>query len=225
MQANQLKPPKGAKHARKRIGRGNASGHGTYSTKGLKGQKARSGKKPRRFFEGGQTELMRRLPRKRGFTNPFRVEFTAVNLRELELRFDSGAEITPEVLRDSGVISTLRKPVKILATGDITKKFSITAHRFSLTAREKIEAAGGSVTALIEDEPVNPNPKKRRLIKGKENAEARLNPKPKAVKGEAKDGAPKGKGKKGAEAVAGEPTPEAEAETTENEAEGDGDIG
>ena len=75
MQAHQLRPPKGAKHAKKRVGRGNASGHGTYSTRGLKGQKSRAGRKPRRFFEGGQTELTRRLPRRRGFTNPFRVEF------------------------------------------------------------------------------------------------------------------------------------------------------
>ena len=92
MQAHQLKPPKGSKHARKRIGRGNAAGQGTYSGRGLKGQKSRAGNKPRRFFEGGQTRLWKRLPARRGFRNPFRVEYSPVNLVDLE-RFEAGAEI------------------------------------------------------------------------------------------------------------------------------------
>jgi large subunit ribosomal protein L15 len=163
MQAHDLKPPKGAKHARKRIGRGNASGHGTYSSRGLKGQKSRAGRKPRRFFEGGQTELMRRLPRKRGFTNRFRVEFTPVNLRDL-VRFDDGAEITPETLKEAGLVATLRIPVKVLGTGDIDRKLNVTAHKFSKSAREKIEAAGGTATALIPDVP---KPEKRLKKKSK----------------------------------------------------------
>jgi len=148
MQANQLRPAKGARHARKRVGRGNASGHGTYSTRGSKGQKARN--KVPRFFEGGQTELMRRLPRKRGFTNPFRVEYAPVNLRDLN-RFDDGAEVTVEGLKDAGILSSTRKPVKILGTGDIDKKLTVRANKFSLAAREKIEAAGGTVVEIGSD--------------------------------------------------------------------------
>jgi large subunit ribosomal protein L15 len=164
-----LKPPKGAKHARKRVGRGNASGKGTYSSRGLKGQKSRAGRKPRRFFEGGQTELMRRLPRKRGFTNRFRVEFTAVNIRDLA-RFDDGAEVTPEILKEVGLVSTLRIPVKVLGTGDIDRKLNITAHKFSKSAREKIEAAGGTATALIVDEP-KPEKKRKKKVKAAPKAE------------------------------------------------------
>lgn len=142
MQAHQLKPPKGAKHARKRVGRGNASGRGTYSTRGLKGQKARSGREPRRFFEGGQTRLIKRLPHRRGFTNIFRVEYSAVNLRELD-RFEAGAEVTPEVLKEKGILRSLRRPVKVLATGELAKALTVKAHKFSMTAKEKIEKAGG----------------------------------------------------------------------------------
>ena len=147
MLAHELRPPKGAKHARKRVGRGNASGHGTYSGRGLKGQKARAGRTPLLGFEGGQTRLIKRLPRRRGFTNLFRKEYSAVNLRDLE-RFPAGTEVTPELLKQSGVLSTLRRPVKVLATGELTRALSVTAHKFSLTAKEKIEAAGGSVQEL-----------------------------------------------------------------------------
>ena len=147
MHAHELRPPKGAKHARKRVGRGSASGHGTYSGRGLKGQKARAGRTPRLGFEGGQTRLIKRLPRRRGFTNLFRKEYSAVNLRDLE-RFPAGTEVTPELLRQSGILSTLRRPVKVLAMGELTRALSVTAHKFSMTAREKIEAAGGSVQEI-----------------------------------------------------------------------------
>ena len=147
MQAHDLRPPKGAKHARKRIGRGNASGHGTYSTRGLKGQKARSGRKPRRFFEGGQTRLMKRLPFARGFKNRFRVEYSPVNLSDLA-RFDSGAEVTPEILKERGVLRSLNRPVKILARGQVDKPLTVHAHKFSMTAKEKIEAAGGTAVEI-----------------------------------------------------------------------------
>jgi large subunit ribosomal protein L15 len=149
MQAHQLKPPRGAKHPRKRVGRGNAAGQGTYSGRGLKGQKSRAGNKPRRFFEGGQTRLFKKLPFRRGFNNPFRVEYQPVNLDDLQ-KLDEGAEVTPELLKEKGVLRSIRKPVKILASGELTKKLSVTAHRFSLAAKGKIEAAGGTVVELTE---------------------------------------------------------------------------
>ena len=149
MQAHQLKPPAGAKHAKKRIGRGNAAGQGTYSGRGLKGQKARAGNKPRRFFEGGQTRLFKKLPGRRGFRNPFRVEYQPVNLDDLQ-KFDDGGEVTPELLKEKGILRSIRMPVKILASGELTKQLSVTAHRFSLAAREKIEAAGGTVVETSE---------------------------------------------------------------------------
>ncbi len=147
MLAHELKPPKGAKHARKRVGRGNASGHGTYSSRGSKGQKSRSGRKPKLGFEGGQTRLIKRLPHRRGFTNPFRVEYSPVNLRDLGA-FELGAEVTPQLLKEKGVLRSLRRPVKVLALGDLAKPLTVKAHKFSASARQKIEAAGGSVLEL-----------------------------------------------------------------------------
>jgi large subunit ribosomal protein L15 len=147
MLAHELRPPKGSKHARKRIGRGNASGHGTYSGRGLKGQKSRSGRKPKLGFEGGQTRLIKRLPRRRGFTNIFRTEYSAVNLRDLE-RFEAGTEVTPEMLKQSRVVRSLRRPVKVLGSGDLTKALTVKVHKFSTAAKEKIEAAGGSALEI-----------------------------------------------------------------------------
>ncbi len=147
MLAHELKPPRGSKHARKRVGRGNASGHGTYSGRGLKGQKSRAGHKPKLGFEGGQTKLIKRLPRRRGFTNIFRKEYAAVNLRDLE-RFQAGTEVTPELLKQSGVLRTLRRPVKVLATGELTKALTVKVHKFSMTAKAKIEAAGGAAQEI-----------------------------------------------------------------------------
>jgi len=147
MLAHELKPPKGSKRARRRIGRGNASGHGTYSGRGLKGQKSRAGHKPKLGFEGGQTKLIKRLPRRRGFTNIFRKEYEAVNLRDLE-RFQAGTEVTPELLKESRIIRTLRRPVKVLASGELTKPLTVKVHKFSVTAKEKIEAAGGSAQEI-----------------------------------------------------------------------------
>jgi large subunit ribosomal protein L15 len=144
MQQHELRPPKGATHKRKRIGRGNASGHGTYSTKGLKGQKARAGGGVKPFFEGGQLPLVRRMARKRGFTNHFRVDYDEVNVGRLA-RFEAGASITPDVLR-SARLAQRNKPIKILGTGEITIALTVEADAFSKSAREKIEAAGGKVT-------------------------------------------------------------------------------
>jgi large subunit ribosomal protein L15 len=126
------------------VGRGNASGHGTYSGRGSKGQKARSGVGIRLGFEGGQTPLIKRLPRRRGFTNIFRVEYAPVNVKQLE-RFEAGTEVTPQLLREVGIIKSLRQPVKVLGDGEITKALIVRAHGFSAVAKEKIEAAGGSV--------------------------------------------------------------------------------
>jgi large subunit ribosomal protein L15 len=147
MLAHELRPPKGSKHARKRVGRGDASGRGTYSGRGVKGQKSRSGRKPKLGFEGGQTRLIKRLPRRRGFTNIFRTEYSAVNLRDLE-RFEAGTEVTPELLKQSRVVRSLRRPVKVLASGDLTKALTVKAHKFSTAAKEKIEAAGGSALEI-----------------------------------------------------------------------------
>ena len=147
MLVHQLRPPAGAKHARKRVGRGNASGHGTYSGKGLKGQKSRAGHKPRLGFEGGQTRLIKRLPHRRGFTNMFRVEYSPVNLRDLR-PFEAGTEVTLELLKEKGVLRSLRKPVKVLGLGEISKPLTVKAHKFSSSAREKIVAAGGTAVEL-----------------------------------------------------------------------------
>ena len=144
MEAHELKPPAGSRHKRKRVGRGNASGHGTYSGRGMKGQKARSGGGPRLGFEGGQTPLIKRLPHRRGFTNVFRVEYAPVNVSQLE-RFEAGTEVTPELLREVGIIKSLRQPVKVLGDGQISKALTVRVHGFSAAAKEKIEAAGGSV--------------------------------------------------------------------------------
>jgi len=137
-----LSPPSGSKRARKRVGRGNGSGYGTYSGRGLKGQKSRSGNKVRPGFEGGQLPLIKRLPQKRGFVNIFRTEYSIVNIDKLNL-FESGSEVTPEKLLAAGLIKSLRQPIKILANGDINQPFVVKANKFSAAAKAKIEAAGG----------------------------------------------------------------------------------
>lgn len=150
--AEELRPDRGATHAKKRVGRGNGSGHGTYSGKGLKGQKSRSGKKKAYdAFEGGQFPSSRKYHVLRGFNNKWRVPFQPINLAALD-RFDDGATVTPETLLQAGLLRHLREPVKVLGNGDITKKLSISAHRFSETAKAKIEQAGGSVTVIGPDE-------------------------------------------------------------------------
>ncbi len=150
--AEDLRPQPGATHAKKRVGRGNGSGHGTYAGKGLKGQKSRSGKK-RAYdaFEGGQFPMSRKFHVLRGFNNKWRVEFQPINLATLE-KFDSGSEVTPESLKEAGVLKHLREPVKVLGQGDLTKKLTVTAHRFSESAKAKIEAAGGTCVVIGPDE-------------------------------------------------------------------------
>jgi large subunit ribosomal protein L15 len=158
-----LKPAAASKD-RKRVGRGMGSGKGRYSGRGIKGQKARSGShKMRPGFEGGQMPIYMRLGKQRGPyskdampVGPHRTHMAAVNVRDLE-RFDAGTEITPQLLAESGLIRNAKLDVKILGQGDLSKKLSVTAHAFSGTAKEKIEGAGGSVTALKE-----PKVKRRR---------------------------------------------------------------
>ncbi|MGE5597550.1 MAG: 50S ribosomal protein L15 [Hyphomicrobiales bacterium] len=146
--AEELRPPKGATHAKKRVGRGNGSGHGTYSGKGLKGQKSRSGKKlAYDAFEGGQFPTSRKFHVLRGFNNKWRTEYQPVNLSALD-RFAEGTNVTPDLLRDVGILKHLRQPVKILGNGDITKKLNVSADRFSASAKTRIEQAGGTVTVL-----------------------------------------------------------------------------
>ncbi len=144
MKQNELRPPLGTKHKRKVVGRGNGSGHGTYSGRGLKGQKSRSGGGVRVGFEGGQLPLIKRLPRKRGFRNIFKTEYNIVNVGQLAV-FAPGSEVTPEELLRAGLISTMDHPTKILGTGDVKHPLLVSADRFSSSAEKKIVAAGGSI--------------------------------------------------------------------------------
>ncbi len=154
MKLHELSPARGSKHSRKRLGRGPGSGTGKTAGRGEKGQKSRSGYKKRIGFEGGQMPLLRRVP-KRGFTNIFRTEYTVVNVAQLEKLFgagstasaDAGADVTPDVLVSHGVVRSGR-PVKVLGTGDLGRALKVKAHRFSKSARAKIEAAGGSCEEL-----------------------------------------------------------------------------
>ena len=147
MDLSNLKPPKGAKHAKKRIGRGQGSGNGKRARRGHKGAKSRSGFKFKRGFEGGQMPLHRRVP-KRGFHNHFRVEYEVVNLDTLSTRFDAGTVVTLELLREHGLVSGGKRLVKVLARGEVDKALTIRAHKFSGKAAEKIAAAGGTAEVL-----------------------------------------------------------------------------
>ncbi|MEZ5317236.1 MAG: 50S ribosomal protein L15 [Vicinamibacterales bacterium] len=142
MSLNNLRPPKGAKHAKKRVGRGPGTGHGKTAGRGEKGAKSRSGFRHKRGFEGGQMPLHRRVP-KRGFHNPFRVEYAVVNLDTLTTVFEAGSSVTPELLRERGLVHGTKAPVKVLGRGEIAKALTVRAHKFSGTAAEKIAAAGG----------------------------------------------------------------------------------
>lgn len=148
LRADELAPPQGATHKKRRVGRGDGSGLGTYSGKGLKGQKSRSGKtKPYAAFEGGQFPGSRRFARLRGFNNRWRIPYQPVNVGALE-RFDADSTITPETLRDAGILRHLREPVKVLGEGELTRKLNVSAHGFSASAKTKIEQAGGTVTVI-----------------------------------------------------------------------------
>ena len=147
MDLSNLKPSERSKSNKKRVGRGHGSGTGTQAGRGHKGAQSRSGYKFKRGFEGGQMPLHRRVP-KRGFHNPFRKEYAVVNLDTLADRFDAGTVITPELLREQGLIRSKGQKIKVLARGDISKKLTVRAHKFSGKAAEKIAAAGGATEVL-----------------------------------------------------------------------------
>jgi large subunit ribosomal protein L15 len=147
MKQYELSPAPGSRKNRKRVGRGNGSGHGTFSGKGIKGQKSRSGVQIQRGFEGGQLPIIKRLPRKRGFFNLFRVAYSPVNCGALD-SFEAGSEITAAILYEKKLIDSLERPVKILAGGEITKALTVKANKFSEAAKAKIEAAGGKAEEI-----------------------------------------------------------------------------
>jgi len=149
-----LSPGPGARRNAKRVGRGNGSGHGTYSGRGCKGQKARTGNnKIRPGFEGGQLPLIKRLPELRGFYNAFRTEYCPVNLGRLDT-FAAGTEVTPETLKAAGIIKSAAQPVKILAAGELTHPLTVKASKFSAAAKAKIEAAGGKAEEIGDADKV-----------------------------------------------------------------------
>jgi large subunit ribosomal protein L15 len=162
--------PAQARKDRKRVGRGLGSGKGRYSGRGIKGQKSRAGSHAMRAgFEGGQMPLYMRTAKLRGNTSadampigPFRTYTQPVNLRDLEARFDAGDEVTPEALKEKGLIRSVRKDVKLLGNGELTKKLTITVHAASKAAREKVESTGGTLTLLREPKERKPKNQKRR---------------------------------------------------------------
>ena len=213
-----LKPADGSHRDRKRVGRGPGSGSGKTSGRGQKGQKSRSGSHAMRAgFEGGQMPLYMRLGKLRGPNHrksmplgPFRTHTTPVNVRELA-RFDAGTEVTPELLKQAGVVRSLKHPIKVLGSGELTVKLTVHAHRFSAKAVELIEAAGGSVVLVGPQPDPDAKPKKRRT-KAPATAEAQEQERPEA------EAAPKPKQKKAPKAEQAEPEGAAEAEA-EAEAE------
>lgn len=146
MKLHELQPSEGSRQVRNRVGRGTSSGNGKTSGRGQKGQKARSGGKVRLGFEGGQTPLFRRLP-KRGFTNVNRKDYAVINLDVLN-RFEDGAEVTPVALVEAGIVKNEKSGIKVLANGELTKKLTVKAAKFSKAAEEAIVAAGGSIEVI-----------------------------------------------------------------------------
>ena len=142
-----LRAPEGSTHKKKRVGRGPGSGLGKTAGRGNKGQKSRSGYSSKVGSEGGQMPLQRRLP-KRGFTNIFRKEWIEISISAIEESFDANSEVTPELLHERGLIKKAKRDVVVLGNGDLSKALRISAHRFTGSARQKIEAAGGSATVI-----------------------------------------------------------------------------
>ncbi|HOA16095.1 MAG TPA: 50S ribosomal protein L15 [Bacillota bacterium] len=147
MKLHELRPPEGSKKERHRVGRGHGSGWERTAGKGQKGQKSRSGGVKGPAFEGGQTPLSRRIP-KRGFNNKFRIEYAVVNISQLDEKFESGAQVKLEDFYTSGLVKGRYNMVKVLGDGEITKPLTVSAHKFSESAAEKIKAAGGSVEVV-----------------------------------------------------------------------------
>jgi large subunit ribosomal protein L15 len=149
MKQNELKPPAGSKRKKKRVGRGDGSGHGSYSGQGIKGQKARSGGGVRPGFEGGQLPITKRLPRKRGFTNRFKTEYSIVSLGKLGV-FAPGSRVGPQELLEVGLAKSVKQPIKILSDGEINQPLVVRACKFSAAAQRKIVAAGGSIEEMLD---------------------------------------------------------------------------
>ena len=149
MKLHDLKPSEGAKHKRRRVGRGISAGQGKTAGRGTKGQNSRAGGAKGPYFEGGQLPLVRRLPHTRGFTNIFHVTYEVVNLSTLASKFDAGAEVTPESLVERGLVRD-GKPVKILGGGELGKALNVKAHAISTSAKDKIVAAGGKAELLLD---------------------------------------------------------------------------
>ena len=156
MDQHTLRQSEGAKRSRKRVGRGDASGHGRTAARGMKGQRKRGSVRP--GFEGGQISVVRRLPRLRGFTNPTRVEFLAINLGTLEDRFDAGATVDAESLAAQRLIEDVNQPFKVLGRGELGKALTVKAPRLSESAKQAITSAGGSFEELA---PVDNTPRNR----------------------------------------------------------------
>jgi large subunit ribosomal protein L15 len=171
---NDLRPSKGSNQKRKRVGRGTGSGHGKTSGRGTKGQNARAGGGVRRGFEGGQLPIQQRLPYKRGFTNIYKTPWEIVNIGRLA-ELEIAGPITPEVLAQRGVIRGTEYPVKILGDGELATALNVSAQAFSASAKERIEAAGGTVTVLERtDRWVTARPRSRRITLTYEEQEARI---------------------------------------------------
>ena len=148
MMEHQVAAPKGARRSRKRVGRGDSAGGGSYAGRGMKGQKSRSGPGVRPGFEGGQMPLIKGLPMKRGFNNRYKTYYALVNLETLQERFEAGARVTPETLHRLGIVRRTRLPLKVVGDGELNQAITVAAHKFTASARANIEAAGGTVEEL-----------------------------------------------------------------------------
>ena len=199
MKLHELQPAPGSHHARKRVGRGPGSGHGKTSTRGQKGQGARTSVNLPKTFEGGQTRLTMRTPKLRGFNNKWRKRFAVLNLTRLN-RFQDGTEVRPELLLEAGILKDVGDGVKVLGSGDLGRKLTVHAHRFSAEAKRKIEAAGGTAAVIEVPAPLRPKtkraknqPKPARPVEPQPEAQAE--PKAKKEKGPKADA--KAQGAKG----------------------------
>ena len=208
MHQSDLRPVPGSIHKKKRVGRGNSSGHGTYSGRGIKGQQSRSGRDLRIGFEGGQIPLIRALSRKKGFTNRFRVEYEPINVAALA-GLAAGTTVTLDSLRAAGIVKSARMPVKILGEGEISVALIVEVERFSAAARTKIEQAGGTATEL------NPRPVTETVeVEEASTSEPEAKAEPKAKsRSKAKRSEPEPESEEGPETTAVENEPEPDEET------------
>ena len=216
MKLHELQPSPGSHHSRKRVGRGPGSGHGKTATRGQKGQGARTSVNLPKTFEGGQTRLTMRTPKLRGFNNKWKKRFSVLNLTRLN-RFEPGAEVRPESLLEAGIIKDVGAGIKVLGTGDLTRKLTIHAHRFSAEARRKIEAAGGTAAVIEVPPPIRPKTKRAKNQPKPERPVAPEKPETEAKQDKPrKEKSPKGQGADAAGASAS--ATKADAQSAEPEA-------